>query len=96
MTTQAIIDAIERVIDDPKMRAGEKGLVLQNLAEEYWKAVFPEIDTSAYERLSAEDQMRRWQEVEERDEVANSRYPQLIRSVINWPATGEIFTWLEK
>ena len=95
MSKQSIIEAIDSVIEDRQMRVGEKVLTLQNLASQYWDTIYPDLGTQTYDTLTTQEKQARWDDVLYGRALSHTNNPEKIKRVLNWPATGEMFDWLE-
>ena len=90
-----IIVAIEAVLRDSTATVDLRRDRLQILADEYWKAVFPEYETPAWDELSEEDLAEGWR-LAATGESLNQfpRHRAQISVVLNWPASGGTFPFL--
>jgi hypothetical protein len=95
MGTAEIVRRIDEVIDDALMPRGDKIELLKELARAYWRVVFPELETSEYERLSAGEKQARWTAVRMRNELEGTKNIKKIIYMIDWPGRGGPFKWVE-
>lgn len=94
MNTDELVRQIDRVIDNNHLPKSEKISLLKELARTYWKIVFPEMETSAFDHLSVEEQQLRWESVRSRNELEGLKHRDRIQYVLDWPVTGGDFRWL--
>jgi len=95
MSAAEIVCRIHDTIRDVNLPRAKKIAILENLAVTYWKEVFPEYKTPAFDDISADDMATRWTEI--RAESGLDRYEnrEQILYVLDWPASGGNFYWVE-
>jgi hypothetical protein len=87
-----IIDRISELIGDKRLPKDQRAPSLKAAANEAWTMLFPEDALSNSPGLSPEVRMQRWRRV--RDQLAGNPDPDKIIRVLESPANGEGFDWL--
>ncbi len=88
-----IIQQIEFTIENSKIGREEKIECLKILSERCWEKVFPELNTSEFDKLSSQEKSKRWKKVAE--QVLLHNYSEHIFYVLDWPASGGNFFWVK-
>jgi hypothetical protein len=96
MDTQQLIGEIDRVIGDGSIPNTVKAKRLIELARIFWRIIFPELAEGRFDEVSRAEREARWAALRERGEVDRTAHPELVRYVLNWPATGGCFGWLDR
>jgi len=91
MNTRTIVLGIDSTICDRTQTKRQKVQRLQELAQTYWKAVFPELESGTFSELTPEEVERRWAIVRRKNEIQGTRYPHIVECILDWPGTGMSF-----
>ncbi|MEW6733827.1 MAG: hypothetical protein AB1489_21050 [Acidobacteriota bacterium] len=94
MSLSNIVKKIDEIITDQNISRNEKISVLKSLAENYWKEVFPEYGTDAFEQITDQEMKNRWEKARLEDNVDRYDNRNQIIYVLDWPGTGGNFPWL--
>ena len=88
-----IIRRIDEVIKETQKPRQTKVEILQHLALTCWREVIPEYGTETLKRLESDEMRRRWSVV--RHEVEKYKTKDQILYVLDWPASGGNFYWVQ-
>ena|SRR5438445_3356504 len=94
MDTQQLIGEIDGLIGDRSIPNTVKAKRLIELATTFWRMLFPELAEGRFDEVSRAEREARWAAFRERGEVDRTAHPELVHYVLNWPATGGGFGWL--
>jgi hypothetical protein len=95
MSPTEIVRGIDETIRDPRLPREKKIELLENLAVAYWKEVFPEYDTLAFENLAGDEMAIRWAKTRKESGVDHYAQREHILYVLDWPASEGIFYWVK-
>lgn len=86
---EPIIKRIDQLLNDKSLAKGLRDSLLSEAADEGWNSLFPE----NVARLPADVAKQRWREV--RTQLATHPNQEKILRVLESPASGERFYWLD-
>ncbi len=88
-----IVTRITELIESKSLPKQERELWLKAAADEAWSILFPEDAHPTASRLPPDTRMHRWKEVKK--QLSASPHRDKIIRVLESPASGERFYWLD-